>query len=128
MPHLFLLRPGSANDCGVGRSECRSDLFRAARLRAWRKKVGALLALPPVVMLAGAAALAAPLRGPEYVEYQAPVEIHHRFMAGALLVCTGLIFGGLLLASGRRVSGAMLGGLTIGAGLVLVLSRRFGLF
>jgi hypothetical protein len=94
----------------------------------WRVRARTLFMLPAIVMLASAALGAAPPRGPEYVEYQAPLEIHHRFMAGALLVLTGLIFGGLLLASRRRVAGLVLGGLTIGAGLLLIVSRRLGLF
>jgi len=92
----------------------------------WRVGVRTLLILPAMF---GAPALATDRsRSPEYVEYQAPLEIHHRFMAGALLVCTGLIFGGLLLASGRRMPGWILGGLTVGAGLLLIASRKLGLF
>jgi hypothetical protein len=74
------------------------------------------------------AARAAPSSDPLYAEYQPPIELHNRFFVGALIICAGLMSGGLLLISGRRVSGSTISLTMSAVGLVLILSRPLHLF
>ena len=85
------------------------------------------LSLIVALLAIATSTVAASTSGPLYAEYQPPIEIHNRFMGGALIVCTGLLFGGLLFSAGRRLTGAILGALMIGFGVLLIFSRSLGI-
>lgn len=86
----------------------------------------ALQALMSLVWISAARAGAS--ADPLSAEYQAPIELHNRWFVGALIICTGLMAGTLLLTSGRRVAGSTVGLVICGVGLVLIISQPLHLF
>jgi hypothetical protein len=61
-----------------------------------------------------------PGSGPEAVQFAPSQQLHNRLLLGGLLAWTGLIFGGLLYFSRRRVSGLTIVGVGVTVGGVLM--------
>ena len=66
---------------------------------------------------------ARPGSGPEAVQFEETRRLRNRFLLGGLLVWSGLIFGGLLYFSRRKISGLVLAGVGVVAGALLMASE-----